>query len=92
MAYRDLREFIGQLEASGDLKRVAVEVDPRYFRPAEVDILLGDPTKARQKLNWTPRVTFKALAKMMTDHDWQIARRERLIAEQEKGWKAGTPS
>jgi GDPmannose 4,6-dehydratase len=61
-----------------------VEVDPRYFRPAEVDFLLGDATKAKKALGWTPKVTFKALAKMMTDADWKLARREKLMAEQDK--------
>jgi GDPmannose 4,6-dehydratase len=61
-----------------------VEVDPRYFRPAEVDLLLGDASKARCELGWKPRVTFKGLVKRMTDSDWAIARRERLIAEQEQ--------
>ena len=51
-----------------------VEVDPRYFRPAEVDLLLGDPKKAREELNWRPRVNFKGLAKMMVDGDWALAR------------------
>jgi GDPmannose 4,6-dehydratase len=58
-----------------------IEVDQRYFRPAEVDLLLGDPSKARRLLNWKPAVTFKGLAKLMTDADWQIARRERKVAE-----------
>ncbi|MCC7351401.1 MAG: GDP-mannose 4,6-dehydratase [Phycisphaerales bacterium] len=58
-----------------------VEVDPRYFRPAEVDLLLGDPAKAKKELRWTPKVTFKALAKMMTDADWKLAKREKLVAE-----------
>jgi GDPmannose 4,6-dehydratase len=58
-----------------------VEIDARYFRPAEVDLLLGDATKARQKLGWRPRVAFKELAKMMTEHDWALAREERLIAD-----------
>jgi GDPmannose 4,6-dehydratase len=58
-----------------------VEVDARYFRPAEVDRLQGSPAKARQKLGWTPRVTFKDLAKMMTDHDWALAKEERVLAE-----------
>lgn len=51
--------------------RVLVEVDPRYFRPAEVDLLLGDPSKARRILGWEPQVSFEELAKMMTnaDHD-----------------------
>jgi GDPmannose 4,6-dehydratase len=61
-----------------------VEVDERYFRPAEVDLLLGDPTKARTVLGWKPRVGFEALAKMMTESDWAMARRERVIAEHDK--------
>jgi GDPmannose 4,6-dehydratase len=46
-----------------------VEIDPRYFRPTEVDLLLGDPTKAKQKLNWQPQVTFEQLVKIMIDAD-----------------------
>jgi len=46
-----------------------VEIDPRYFRPAEVDLLIGDAAKAKQKLNWTPKVTFKELVKIMVDSD-----------------------
>jgi GDPmannose 4,6-dehydratase len=61
-----------------------VEVDPRYFRPAEVDFLQGDSGKARRMLSWTPKVTFKELAKLMTDADWKLAKREKLLAEQEK--------
>jgi len=54
-----------------------VEVDPRYFRPAEVDLLLGDATKANTKLGWTPRVSFQELVEMMVDGDLELARRER---------------
>jgi GDPmannose 4,6-dehydratase len=61
-----------------------VEVDARYFRPAEVDFLLGDAAKAKRLLGWTPKVTFKGLAKMMTESDWKTAKRERLMAEQDK--------
>ncbi len=46
-----------------------VEIDPKYFRPAEVDLLIGDATKAREKLNWTPKVKFKELVKLMVDAD-----------------------
>ena len=46
-----------------------VEVDPRYFRPAEVDLLIGDPTKAKTKLGWQPQVTFKELVRIMTEAD-----------------------
>jgi GDPmannose 4,6-dehydratase len=48
-----------------------VEIDPRYFRPAEVDLLLGDSTKAKQKLGWEPKVTFKSLVEIMVDADLQ---------------------
>lgn len=49
--------------------RVLVEVDPRYFRPTEVDLLVGDATKARQKLGWQPKVTFDELVRMMVESD-----------------------
>lgn len=46
-----------------------VEIDPRYYRPAEVDLLLGDPTKAKEKLGWKPKTTFKELVKIMLEYD-----------------------
>ncbi len=49
--------------------RKHVKIDPRYFRPTEVDLLLGDSTRAREKLGWAPRVRFQELAKMMADAD-----------------------
>jgi GDPmannose 4,6-dehydratase len=77
-----VREFLD--EVFGLLKldwNKHVEIDPRYFRPAEVDLLLGDAAKARKQLNWKPAVTFKGLAKMMTEADWELARRERYVKE-----------
>jgi GDPmannose 4,6-dehydratase len=56
--------------------RKYVEVDPRYFRPAEVDLLLGDASKAREKLGWKPKVGFKELVRMMVDADLELARQE----------------
>ncbi len=53
-----------------------VEIDPRYFRPAEVELLLGDPSKAKEKLGWVPKTTFRELAKLMTDSDWAEAKAE----------------
>jgi GDPmannose 4,6-dehydratase len=58
-----------------------VETDPRYFRPTEVDYLLGDSGKAREKLGWKPKVDFQSLVNMMVDHDLAPAKRERLIAD-----------
>ena len=49
--------------------RTVIRVDPRYFRPSEVDLLLGDPAKARRELNWSPKVTFQELVRMMVDAD-----------------------
>lgn len=51
--------------------KTIVEIDPHYFRPAEVDILLGDYSKAKKKLGWMPKVRFKELVKIMTEHDFK---------------------
>ena len=66
-----------------------VEIDPRYFRPAEVDLLLGDPTKARTILGWEPKVSFKELVKIMVDSDMKLAEREQR-AHQHEGALATT--
>jgi len=67
-----IREFLELAFSYVDLKwEDYVEIDPRYFRPAEVELLLGDPTKAKQKLNWQPSVTFKELVYLMVDADMQ---------------------
>jgi len=58
-----------------------VEVDSRYFRPTEVDTLLGDPTKARDKLGWQPRYTLLELAHEMMEHDIKLAKRDLLVKE-----------
>lgn len=73
-----LDEAFGYLDL--DWKR-HVEIDPRYYRPAEVDLLLGDATKARERLGWKPTVTFKQLVRLMTDHDLNLARREQALRE-----------
>jgi GDPmannose 4,6-dehydratase len=54
-----------------------VEFDPKYTRPSEVDVLLGDASKARKVLGWEPEVDFSSLVKMMVDHDLELARREK---------------
>lgn len=76
-----VREFLD--EAFGYLNldwHDYVEIDPRYFRPSEVDLLLGDASKARKQLGWQPRVSFKQLARMMVDHDLQLAREDEAAA------------
>ena len=56
-----------------------VEIDERYFRPTEVDALCGDPSKAREKLDWAPKVDFPSLVKMMVDHDMELAKQEATL-------------
>jgi len=62
--------------------RTVVKVDSRYFRPTEVDTLLGDATKARTKLGWKPEIGFDALVKEMVAEDAEIARRDAVIARE----------
>ncbi|MDD2540363.1 MAG: GDP-mannose 4,6-dehydratase [Desulfuromonadaceae bacterium] len=56
---------------------VVIRIDPKYFRPAEVDLLLGDPTKAKTLLGWEPKTSFEQLVNMMTDADFALAEREK---------------
>jgi len=58
---------------------VVVRVDPRYFRPAEVETLLGDPTKAKEKLGWVPTTTLPELVKEMVEADYTAAKRDNMI-------------
>lgn len=77
---------VGIVEAVADQSCTAVKpgdiivrVDPRYFRPAEVDALLGDPTKAREKLGWAPRITARELCSEMVAADLAIAKQQALL-------------
>lgn len=63
-------------DASG---KCIVQVDPRYFRPTEVETLLGDPTKAKEKLGWTPKISFNDLVEEMVREDYKSAQRDELI-------------
>ena len=56
-----------------------VRVDPRYFRPTEVETLLGDPTRAREKLGWTPKIRFPELVAEMMREDLKSAQRDDLV-------------
>jgi GDPmannose 4,6-dehydratase len=59
--------------------KVVVAVDPRYFRPTEVETLLGDPSKAKRLLGWTPKITFKELVAEMAREDLILAQRDALV-------------
>ena len=59
--------------------RCVIAVDPRYFRPTEVDSLLGDASKARQRLGWQPKTTFDELVREMVGEDLKAAERDELI-------------
>ena len=78
-------DFVG---SGGDEKgidkatgKTLIEVDPRYFRPAEVDLLLGDSTKARTELGWKPTYDLKALVKEMVESDLELAKKEKTLRE-----------
>ncbi len=76
----EVREFCEKAFARLDLNyKDYVEIDPRYYRPAEVDLLLGDPAKAKRQLGWEPQVTFDELVNMMVDADLELARREQSL-------------
>jgi len=72
-----VREFVElAFEHAGLAWKKHVELDERYLRPTEVDLLLGDPSKAKKKLGWKPKVTFTELVKRMVDHDVEEVRRQ----------------
>lgn len=72
-----IREFLDMVFGELDLEwDKFVEIDPRYFRPAEVDLLLGDPSKAKSKLGWSPATNVRELARIMVEHDLELAQRE----------------
>jgi len=78
-------EFLDEVFGHLDLDwKEYVKIDERYFRPTEVDMLLGDPAKAKKVLNWEPEVTFKALAKMMVESDMKMAENEKLLKDHKR--------
>jgi GDPmannose 4,6-dehydratase len=77
-----VREFVEKTFGLLDLDyRRYVEHDPRYERPAEVDLLLGDPTKAKKALGWEPKVGFDELVEMMVDADLELAGEEKALVQ-----------
>jgi GDPmannose 4,6-dehydratase len=81
-----VRDFLNEAALHLDLDwERHVEIDPQYYRPAEVDLLVGDYSKARRELGWSPRVTFRELVRLMVDADLRLA-------ELEAGARGHTPS
>ncbi|MDD4356516.1 MAG: GDP-mannose 4,6-dehydratase, partial [Smithellaceae bacterium] len=77
-----VREFAEKVFAKLDLDYARyVVIDPRYFRPTEVDVLLGDASRARKALNWQPRVTFDQLVDMMVAADLELAKKEKTLLD-----------
>ena len=77
-----VREFAERAFSLAGLDyREYVEVDARYFRPAEVDYLLGDAEETRTALGWTPRTSFETLVYEMVEHDLELARQEQTLIE-----------
>ncbi|MCA9185790.1 MAG: GDP-mannose 4,6-dehydratase [Pirellulaceae bacterium] len=76
-----VREFLELSFAALELNwQDHVETDSRYLRPSEVDLLLGDPSKAKAGLGWEPRTSFAELVQLMVDADWTLAREEKAVA------------
>ena len=72
-------EGINEVGYRADNKEIVIKIDPRYFRPSEVQTLLGDPTKAKLKLGWVPTTTLEELVKEMISHDKQEALKESIL-------------
>ena len=62
-----------------DTNEIVIRIDPRYFRPTEVNELLGDSSKARKKLNWEPKITIKELISEMINEDFKESKKESLL-------------
>ncbi|MFN2456160.1 MAG: GDP-mannose 4,6-dehydratase [Pyrinomonadaceae bacterium] len=77
-----VRDFLDETFGYLDLDwREYVEIDPRYYRPTEVDLLLGDAAKARRVLGWEPKVNFREMVRLMVEHDLEAARNESALRD-----------
>ncbi len=75
-----IREFLDECFGYLDLDwKKHVDIDPKYYRPAEVDLLIGDPSKAKRMLKWEPKTKFKDLVRVMVDADMELAKQESLL-------------
>lgn len=82
-------EGVDEIGRRSDNGAVVIRIDPRYFRPAEVETLLGDPGRAREDLGWTPSTTLEEMVNEMIAHDREEARKEAYLKRQ--GFKVVGP-
>lgn len=82
-------EGIGEKGVNPANGKTVVAVDPRYFRPTEVETLLGDPTKGKAKLGWEPRISFQEMVSEMVQADLQEAKKDELCVR--AGFNVNTP-
>ena len=80
---------LNEIGKRADNGEVVVKIDPRYFRPTEVETLLGDPSKAKNKLGWSPKTTLKELVSEMVKEDLKEAKKEKLLRD--KGYEVLNP-
>ena len=80
---KDEKGYIESCDEKFDLKpgQEIVAVDPNYFRPTEVDLLIGDATKAKQRLGWQPQYTLQEMIKEMVDYDLELFRKQKLLLQ-----------
>ncbi|MDF1746413.1 MAG: GDP-mannose 4,6-dehydratase, partial [Gimesia sp.] len=77
-----VREFLEAAFNAVDLDwKKYVEIDPQYYRPAEVELLCADPSKAREKLNWKTKVSFEELAQLMVEADMKLTQQEKILGD-----------
>ena len=72
---------VGEKGYDEETDKLIISVNPRYFRPTEVEALLGDPTKAKEKLGWEPKITFEEMIYEMMEHDINLAKRDALVRD-----------
>ena len=73
---------INEIGRRADNRKIVIKIDPRYFRPTEVDSLLGDPTKARNKLGWVPKISLEELINEMINNDLEEAKKELILKKE----------
>ena len=68
-----------------EIGKQVIAVDPKYFRPTEVDLLIGDATKAKNKLNWEAKVEIDELVRIMMEHDIKMVKHTKVLADEKRG-------